>query len=476
MEGLSEVKPKVEEEATGADGKLIKMEEDWSDRVRKGLEEAEKTLKTGKAAKLTQVIEALEKLEKGSRLSGDSRSNKEVILAMVEMTKGVGEWSRLNDLLHLISKKRSLIKQSITAMVEKAASFVDDTPDLPTKLALIDTLRKVTDGKIYVEVQRARLTYKLVKMKEAEGKLDEAATLLLDLQIETYGTMERKEKVEMLLEQMRLSLARKDFTRAQIISRKISTKFFASEELEIQALKIRFYKMMIEVDLHHEDFLPVSRHFSALNATPKVAADRTKMEETLKCALLYCVLAPHAPDQSSELHRLKALRALERLSDYKQVADLLTTAEMIQWEEEMEAGLGKSLRSGPQATDVFKAASGKGDSNWDLLHTRVAQHNIRVIAKNYSRISLATMAKLLAWPQDKTEEFLCKAVTEGTVTAKIDRPSGEVSFRSQPSQAASLDAWAQDLATLMDKLNHASHLIQKEEMVHKHLYKHAHTT
>lgn len=38
--------------------------------------------------------------------------------------------------------------------------------------------------------------------------------------------MDRREKVEMILEQMRLCLAIKDYVRCQIISKKISIKFF----------------------------------------------------------------------------------------------------------------------------------------------------------------------------------------------------------------------------------------------------------
>ena len=50
-------------------------------------------------------------------------------------------------------------------------------------------------GKIYVENERARLTHRLAVMKEEEGDLQEAAKILQELQVETYGSMERKEKV-----------------------------------------------------------------------------------------------------------------------------------------------------------------------------------------------------------------------------------------------------------------------------------------
>jgi 26S proteasome regulatory subunit N5 len=41
-------------------------------------------------------------------------------------------------------------------MVQEAMTFLEKTPDKTTKLALIDTIRTVTEGKIYVEVERAR--------------------------------------------------------------------------------------------------------------------------------------------------------------------------------------------------------------------------------------------------------------------------------------------------------------------------------
>ena len=47
----------------------------------------------------------------------------------------------------------------------------------------IDTLRTVTAGKIYVENERARLTRTLAEMREAEGDITEAATVLQELQV-----------------------------------------------------------------------------------------------------------------------------------------------------------------------------------------------------------------------------------------------------------------------------------------------------
>lgn len=68
-------------------------------------------------------------------------------------------------------------------MVQEAISFIDKTEDKETKLELIETLRTITEGKIYVEVERARLTRTLAKIKEDEGKIDDAAEILHELQV-----------------------------------------------------------------------------------------------------------------------------------------------------------------------------------------------------------------------------------------------------------------------------------------------------
>jgi len=91
-------------------------------------------------------------------------------------------------------------------------------------------------------VDRARLTQKLAQIKEDEGDVTGAANIIQELQVETYGSMKKQEKVELILEQMRLCLAKKDYIRTQIISKKINTKFFDDDKSEIQQLKLKYYK------------------------------------------------------------------------------------------------------------------------------------------------------------------------------------------------------------------------------------------
>lgn len=49
--------------------------------------------------------------------------------------------------------------------------------------------------------------------------------------------MERREKLEFLLEQMRLCLAKQDYIRTQIISKKINVKAFEDEASHVKKTK-----------------------------------------------------------------------------------------------------------------------------------------------------------------------------------------------------------------------------------------------
>lgn len=97
------------------------------------------------------------------------------------------------------------------------------------------------------------------------------------------------------------------------------------------------------------------------------------------------------------------------------------------------------------------------------------EHNIRVMAKYYTRIKIARMAELLDLSTAETEEFLSQMVVSKSVQAKTDRPLGIVLFTQSKDPSDVLNDWAHDLSSLMQLVNKTTHLINKEECVHKHL-------
>ena len=139
-------------------------------------------------------------------------------VAILEVLHRAGDWKGVNEHIVLLSKRRAQLKQAVAAMVKEAMTYIDRAPTLAVKTELIETLNTVTSGKIFVEVEKARLTRALAKIKEEQGKLEEAAEIMQEVAVETYGALSKHEKLFFIEEQVRLCLDRKDFTRAQILS------------------------------------------------------------------------------------------------------------------------------------------------------------------------------------------------------------------------------------------------------------------
>jgi 26S proteasome regulatory subunit N5 len=112
-----------------------------------------------------------------------------------------------------------------------------------------------------------------------------------------------------------------------------------------------------------------------------------------------------------------------------------------------------------------------GEKRWKVLKNRVVEYNIRIMAKYYTRITLQRMAHLLDLSPEDTEEFLSNLVCSKTVTAKVDRLDGVVHFQVPQTHDvnAVLNNWASGLSSLMDLVTKTNHLINREEMVHRHL-------
>lgn len=54
----------------------------------------------------------------------------------------------MNENVQILSKKHGQLKIAITKMVQLVMTFLPETPNIETKLAVIDTLRVVTEGKV----------------------------------------------------------------------------------------------------------------------------------------------------------------------------------------------------------------------------------------------------------------------------------------------------------------------------------------
>ena len=335
------------------------------------------------------VLEVLLSLEKKCRLSNDPPSTKKACVAIVALCKEKKDWPRLNALLKLISKRRQQMNVVVTAIVTEASAYLDEEgalPDVAAREALLVTLKEITDGKIFVEKERALLTRQLAGLKEAAGLVAEAADVLQEVHVETFGSLSKREKIDYIEEQMRLTLAKGDDVRAYILSKKVQRKTLGEDDY--QDLKVRFYRLMIEYHTREREPFELAQHFFAIYSTPCVSDDEPQWREALASCVLFLALSPHTNHQADMMHRLVADERLEQLPAFHATLKLFTTPEIIAYPTPHQAELEAHACLHTKGDELF--------GEWRKgLHTRIVQHNVRVVAKYYKRVRLARLAVLL---------------------------------------------------------------------------------
>uniref|UniRef100_A0A803NAM1 PSMD12/CSN4-like N-terminal domain-containing protein n=1 Tax=Chenopodium quinoa TaxID=63459 RepID=A0A803NAM1_CHEQI len=73
---------------------------------------------------------------------------------------------------------------------------------------------------------------KVSKIKEEQGLINEAAELLQEIAVGTFGAMAKTKRIAFILEQVRLCLDGNDYVQAQILSRKRSPGIFDIDPLK----------------------------------------------------------------------------------------------------------------------------------------------------------------------------------------------------------------------------------------------------
>lgn len=442
---------------------------------------------TKQAGGLHGAIEALLNLEKSSRVAEDVTATKACCSAVLDVCFQARDWKQLEEQIQQLAKRRGQLKQVIVAFVRQAMSYIDSTPDKDTKVSLIKTLQAVTEGKIFVEIERARLTRRLATMKEAEGNVSEAADILQEVAVETFGAMAKTEKIAFILEQVRLCLDKQDFVRAQILSRKISPRAFVERKGEgkgeigiegtaieapeegvptLPELKLKYYELMVRYHAHDNNYLEITRCYRSIYETEAVSSDPAKWTEVLKRTCWYLVLSPpystaqgSASDRLTLLTTVAADKKLGDLPAYKALLGQFITKEVIRWGA-FEATYQAEIEA---AKEVF----GGDAKRLADLRLRTVEHNVLVVAKYYTRVTTQRLAQLLDLPLAEAEKHLSDLVVSKAISAKVDRPAGLVRFGKRQEPEDLLNAWSSSISKLLGLVEQSCQQIQKEAMVHK---------
>ncbi|QHS72092.1 proteasome regulatory particle lid subunit RPN5 [Saccharomyces paradoxus] len=434
----------------------IKADKDYSQILKEEFPKIDSLARNDYNSALDQLL----LLEKKTRQASDLASSKEVLAKIVDLLASRNKWDDLNEQLTLLSKKHGQLKLSIQYMIQKVMEYLKSSKslDLDTRISIIETIRVVTENKIFVEVERARVTKDLVDIKRQEGKIDEAADILCELQVETYGSMEMSEKIQFILEQMELSILKGDYSQATVLSRKILKKTFKSPKYE--SLKLEYYNLLVKISLHKKEYLEVAQYLQEIYQTDAIKSDEAKWKPVLSHIVYFLVLSPYGNLQNDLIHKIQNDNNLKKLESQESLVKLFTTNELMRWpivQKTYEPVLNKDdLAFGGEANK----------HHWEDLQKRVIEHNLRVISEYYSRITLLRLNELLDLTETQTETYISDLVNQGIIYAKVNRPAKIVNFEKPKNSSQLLNEWSHNVDELLEHIETIGHLITKEEIMH----------
>lgn len=315
-------------------------------------------------------------------------------------------------------------------------------------------------------MEYARCCLLLVKNKEDENNINEAAKILQEVQVETYGSMDKREKLEFILYQMRIMIKKLDYVRLFIISKKINRK--SIEEAGFEDLKVIFYAYLITYYVHEQKFLESAecykQIFDTLNKSEEIKGKiPTRLEFNFNCEysnvlrnyVMFLIISSYSKDQLQYLNdlNLNYIRILEKYPVLKFVIDSIMSSELINTNTETY-----NLSD----LELFSPQMENNESHLQNFRKQLVQHNLRILERYYDRIHLSRVAGLMVIDEATAELELCEMINKKMVVAKIDRINRIINFRHNKNENEVMNEWVYDVSKLLDVVDKTCNLINRE--------------
>lgn len=231
-------------------------------------------------------------------------------------------------------------------------------------------------------------------------------------------------------------------------------------------LKVLFYELLIRYHSHYNNYLEMARCFRSLFEAEGISQDPTKWTPLLRNMCWCIALSPgYSTDQGSSSDRLTLLTSIaseKKLADlptFKALLTTLLTSEIIPWVA-FEKGYAAEVQAD---SEIFGGVD--RDQRLKDLRLRVTEHNVMVVAKYYTRVTVQRLGELLDLPVVEAEKQLSDLVVSKAVSAKVDRPAGVIRFGKKQEPEEVLNAWSNNISRLLHLVDKVGNQISKEQMV-----------
>ena len=414
--------------------------------------------------------------EKATRLENEFEKNRTICKNILSIVHNRNDFPNFLRLFEYLTQRRNQSRESIISMVKNCLN--DILPNLQNNKDssdLLKTIIKVTEGKIFVEFEYSQAIRKMTEIYLMNNEIDEAAKLIQDVQIEAFGSLDNKYKVDYILFQMQVLLQKGDYIRTLIVSNKIKRNHLDDEGFEL--LKIRFFNLMNDYFFHEKKYIDVSKGYKTLYDFVKSINDKLedieknnkevkpeiidnyitiKKENDLKKLfenyVLFLSVCPPELETKNMLNEL--------LIKYKKE---LYLDENILYIVEKKLGddiilIDKILFNKFKEYEIFK----KHQELIDLFKKYWIQHDLSLFEKFFGKIHIERISQMTLVPVEEIENELADMVVNNYIFAKINRIEKIVNFRKKTDYHDELDNYNYDMNNLLKKIEETCHLINKE--------------
>lgn len=423
-------------------------------------------------------LEGLLEIERQARQNSNMDISQVTAQKILNLLTTHGDPIKLINIVKNLATKRGQIIRTVTELVRASMSFVDKITDLKTKMYFVNELKSICDKKIYVEVEYARCAMILVKNNEKENmNLEEAAKIMENVQVETYGSMTKQEKVEFILYQMHIQFILGDEIKLTIVSKKINPKML--NESNFHLLKINYYLFLFFLSLKSKDYTTCSVNLeNVLEGLLLVTGEH----ELQQIDPLLVKQYPQFFDKTFIVEAILAFKALEEHNNEKIVAleklknkydGYLVKSPVIL--PIIESFLSKEITScalninALRSFAIFDKNFFNSDEMLKSIISQLVKKNLVIISQYFKNSRVSRLSEILECNVDEVEDDLCDLIVSGIVKAKIDRPSGVVNFvlTEISNDDDMIDNWVKNINEIVDIIDLACERIEHEDVLVK---------
>ena len=423
-------------------------------------------------------MEGLLELERQARQNSNMDLSQTTGKKILEILTAHGDPIKFILIIKALTTKRGQIIRTVTELVRACMSFVEKITDEQIKIYFVTELKNICDKKIYVEVEYARCAMILVKHNEKNNaNLEEAAKIMENVQVETYGSMTKREKVEFILYQMHIQFILGDDIKLAIVSKKINPKML--NEAEFQLLKVTYYLYLFFLNFKEKLYNNCSVNLENVLEGLLLVEDESQLQHAdpilinkyphffkknivAEAVLIFKALEEQNPAKIPALEKLKT----------KYDAYLVSSNQVL---PVIESFLSKEITSCKlnfndlASFPVFNAKSDKSLVLLKNLQSQLVKKNLVIVSLYFKNSRLQRLAEILETTVDEVEDGLCDLILQEIVKAKIDRPSGAVHFvlTETSNDDDMIDSWAKNISEIVDIIDLACERIEHEDIAAK---------